>query len=459
MKKGYITVFFALIFMVLISLVISLFMGIQINAYKLKAESVYSVASNSVLGEYHKELLEKYDLFYVDTSYNKGLPDYHQVENRLWEYIEKNWSISPASVEINQIVLATDSGGVPYRKQISGYMKDKIGMSYVKELSDLYETVSKEGLLKSDSKTQNSWEKRWQDTMSKKQEIPEKTWKKLEKVSSIEKAYSIKESFVLNQVVEDKLNISTKTVNVTDLASRRELIMGTGCEDELDLMDKIYFIAYLVEKFSYYTQEDAEGVLNYELEYLLGDGGSDYENLSVIAKKILAIREAVNVTYLLSDSEKMSLIKEISSALSALIAAPELSPVFEVLILGLWSYAESISDVKNLLSGGKVPLLKTKETWTTDLDSGFGLEITTKSLAEQKNGMDYKQYLEILLLFVDNEQITYKSMDLIEMNIRKASGNEDFRMDGLAEDFLANLVFEIPQFGSYQIVRKFGYCM
>ena len=459
MKRGYITVFFALIFMVLMSLVISLFMGIQINAYKLKAESVYSVAANSVLGEYHKELLEKYDLFYVDTSYKKGVPDYHQVENRLWDYIEKNWSDSPASVEINQIVLATDNEGVPYRKQISSYMKDKLGLSYIKELSDLYMTASKEGFLENDSKVYNSWEKRWQDTLTKKQEIPEKTWKKIEKLCPIEAAYSARESFVLNQVVEDKSNVSKKVVNVSDCVSNRELIVGTGCEEELNLMDKIYFIAYLVEKFSCYTQEDAESVLDYELEYLLGDGGSDYENLSIVAEKILVIRETMNVTYLLSDSEKMSLIKEIASALSALIASPELSPVFEVLLIGLWSYAESISDIKVLFRGGQVPLVKTKETWATDMESGFGLQMTTKSLTEQESGMSYTQYLKMLLLVADNEQITYRSMDLIEMNLREIAGNENFRMDGMAEDFLANLVFEIPQFGSYQIVRRFGYIM
>jgi hypothetical protein len=142
MKKGYITIFFALIFMVLVSFILSIFTGIKINAYKLKAECAYSVASNAVLGEYHVDLLERYDLFYVDTSYRTGVPDYHQVEAHLWEYIEKNMDIPPVSAEIREIVLATDQGGIPYRKQISAYMQDKIGMSYIRELSDLFQTVA-----------------------------------------------------------------------------------------------------------------------------------------------------------------------------------------------------------------------------------------------------------------------------------------------------------------------------
>lgn len=457
MKKAYITVFFALIFMVLMSLLISIFAGIEINAYKLKAECAYSVAANAILGEYHSELLERYDLFYVDTSYKTGVPDYHQVEAHLWEYIEKNLAISPASVEIVQIVLATDNGGIPYRKQISKYMQDKIGISYVEELSDLFATVSKEGFLQENLEVKNSWEKKWQDTLIQKENIPEETWKKIGKHSPIEISYSIRESFVLNQVIGEKTQLSKKVVNTSDFVSNRELILGTGCEEKTDLMDKIYFIAYLFDKFSCYSKEKNDRVLNYEVEYLLSDSGSDYENLSVVAKKLLSVREGANLIYLLSDSDKMSLIKELSAVLSAIIVSPELEPVFEVLIIGLWSYAESINDVKILLNGGKVPLIKSTANWATDLEGGLNLEMISKASEDLGEGMDYKQYLEMLLLFEDIEKITFRSMDLIEMNIREIAGNENFRMDGLAENFLANLIFEIPEFGSYQIVRRFGY--
>ena len=61
------------------------------------------------------------------------------------------------------------------------------------------------------------------------------------------------------------------------------------------------------------------------------------------------------------------------------------------------------------------------------------------------------------LLFMDNESLTFRCMDLIEMDIRQMEGNEGFRMDGMAEDFLINIIFDISMFGSYQIIRKFGY--
>ena len=457
MKRGYITVFFALVFMVLVAFVLSLFEGIKINAMRLKAECAFMTAANSVLGEYQTELLEIYDLFYVDTSYKTGTPDYHTVETHLWEYLDENLSNAPISVEVSQIVLATDNEGIPYRKQISDYMKDKIGISYVEQLSELFQTVSKEGFLKDDVVIENEWNEKWQNALAIRESIPEESRKLVEKHSFPEKMYYERDSFVLNQVIEDGKGISEKRVNASEYVSNRKLIAGTGTEAELNITDKIYFIGYMFEKFSCYIEEAKDTPLDYEIEYLIGGTGSDYENLNAVANKILFIRESMNLAYLLSDSEKMSLIRELSTALAGLIMNPELEPVFEVLIVGLWSYAESINDVRILFAGGKVPLFKTKENWKTDLDSGFGFNILKNKSLDNQEGMNYKQYLELLLLFANNEKITFRSMDLIEMNIRKTEGNENFQMDGCAEDFLVNLIFELPLLDNYQIVRKFGY--
>lgn len=457
MKKGYITVFFALIFMVLVSFIVSIFHGVKINAMRLKAECAFSVAENSVLGEYHTELLEMFDLFYVDTSYRTDFPDYHQVEAHLWKYLEENYTDAPTSVEISQITMATDNQGTSYRKQISSYMKDKLGISYVEQLTNLFESVSSEDILQADFETENIWEENWQKTLGQIEEIPEETWEKVEKVCPLKEMSSARNSFVLQQVISDKSCISKKEVNIGNLASNRTLIKGTGTDEQLTFSDKIYFIGYVFEKFSYYSKETTQNPLDYKIEYLLGGKSSDYENLSSVAKQILMIRETINLTYLLTDSEKMSLLEEVSTALATLIACPELAPVFQVLFVGLWSYAESIVDVKILFDGGKIPLVKSEDNWNTDLDSGFGLDFTDSSNETSQEGMDYKQYLELLLLFTNNEKITYRSMDLIEMQIRQTEGNEGFRMDGCADDFLLNIVFDIPLFGDYQIVRKFGY--
>ena len=457
MKRGYITIFFALIFVLLASFILSIFEGIKINARRLKAECAFSIAENSVLGEYQKELLETYDLFYVDTAYKTGLPDYHQIEAHLWRYLEKNYGDTPASVEICQITMATDNQGTPYRKQISDYMKDKIGISYVEQLTSLFNEVSKEGFLEEDKDIESAVDTSWQETLAQMEAIPEDTWKSIERYCPIKEVKNVRNSFVLSQVIENEATLSKKEVDITDCVSGRTRITGTGTDEKQTLLDKIYFIAYVFEKFTYFSQDETDNSLDYQIEYLIGGKGSDYENLSIVAKQLLLLRESINLAYLFTDEEKMSLIEEISAALAALVMCPEIEPIISILFVGLWSYAESVMDVKLLLAGEKVPLFKSKESWNTDLDSGFDVTFSSNESAKTEDGMDYKQYIELLLLFSNNEKITYRSMDLIEMHIRETEGNENFRMDGCAEDFLVNIVFDISGFGSYQIVRKFGY--
>ena len=457
MKKGSITIYFALIFTVLVSFVLSVFEGIKVNAIRLKAECAYTAAQNSVLSEYHTGLLEMFDLFYIDTSYKSGGPDYHNVEARLWEYVEKNYKDAPASVEICQITMATDNQGIPYRKQISDYMKDKIGLSYIEELTSLFETVSKEGFMQENGESNNVWNEKWQETLAERESIPEETWSVVEQHCPVNDVENIRKSFVLNQVVKEEAEISKKQVNLNNYVSNRNCVVGTGTDKELSFLDKIYFIGYVFEKFSYYSKKDANNLLDYEIEYLIGGKNNDYENLSTIAKKLLLLREAINVIYLMTDTEKMMLIDTVSSVLSWLVLSPEIAPIIKIAIVGLWSYMESVQDVKILFEGGCVPLMKSKSSWHTDLGSGLDIIFQTRETSQNKEGMNYKQYLELLLLFADNEKITYRSMDLIEMHIQKTDGNENFRFDGCAEDFLVNIVFDISMFGSYQIVRKFGY--
>lgn len=456
MKKGYITVFFALVFVVILSFILSIFEGLKVNATRLKAECGFSIAANSVLGEYHKELLEVYDLFYVDTSYRTAYPNYHYVEAHFWDYLEKNFHGKIQSIELDGITLATDQNGVFFRKQISDYMKDKMGLSYIDKIKESFNTASVNGFLK-DSNTGDDCLGEVHGSMENNKEIPEETWKEVEMYYPIEDVSNKRKSFVLEQVLNSQDKVSENKVSLENYVSKRECVVGTGEYMELDFMDKIYYTGYTFEKFVTYIDTDEENELDYEIEYLLGGKSSDYENLSEVIKKILLLREGANLFYLLTDSEKMSLVQNFSLAIATLVCCPEIEPIITSSIVGIWSYMESVEDVKILLHKGKIPLIKTKDTWNTDLDSIVELKFSNNEAATQNEGLDYKEYLQLLLLFMDNESLTFRCMDLIEMDIRQMEGNEGFRMDGMAEDFVINIIFDISMFGSYQIIRKFGY--
>lgn len=456
MKKGYITVFFALVFVVILSFILSVLEGLKVNATRLKAECGFSIAANSVLGEYHKELLENYELFYIDTSYQTSIPNYHYVEAHFWEYLEENFGGEIQSIELDGITLATDQNGVFFRKQISSYMEDEIGVSYIDKIKENFDIVSTNGFL-GESKGNENVLGEWQNIMQSNEKISEDTWNQVEMYYPIEEMSNTKKSFVLEQVLDSQDKVSEQKVSLENCVSKRECIVGTGEYEELGFMDKVYFMEYVFRKFGNFVNSDEEDILAYEIEYLIGGKGSDYENLSEVVKKMLLLREGANLSYLITDSEKMLFIQNFSLAIATLVCCPEIEPVITASIVGIWSYMESIEDIKVLLHEGKIPLLKTKDTWNTDLDNAFQISFSKKEQVKNEEGMDYNEYLQLLLLFSDNESLTFRCMDLIELDIRQIEGNEAFRMDGLAENFSINIVFDISMFGSYQIVRKFGY--
>ena len=69
-KRGEITVFLSLIFLLMLSLLTSLLQSVQIQNAKSETHAVMTLATESVFAEYQKELFERYDLFVIDKYQN-----------------------------------------------------------------------------------------------------------------------------------------------------------------------------------------------------------------------------------------------------------------------------------------------------------------------------------------------------------------------------------------------------
>jgi hypothetical protein len=61
---------------------------------------------------------------------------------------------------------------------------------------------------------------------------------------------------------------------------------------------------------------------------------------------------------------------------------------------------------------------------------------------QHKKGLAYEDYLRILLYLGNQEKITFRFMDLMEMDIRLTKGNESFRVDGCIESIGAQAVIK-----------------
>ena len=99
-------------------------------------------------------------------------------------------------------------------------------------------------------------------------------------------------------------------------------------------------------------------------------------------------------------------------------------------ILAAWAYVESVLDIRALLDGDKISLIKSEATWTSTIDN-FPTLLSGWSKAKScdAGGLDYKQYITSLLLFESGKTMAMRAMDVEEATVRTIEGYQSFRMD------------------------------
>lgn len=187
-----------------------------------------------------------------------------------------------------------------------------------------------------------------------------------------------------------------------------------------DLIERLLTDEYVSKFFTCFLSEEEKEV-EYEREYALGGKNTDEENLKAAAGKILAVREGLNLIHILSDGEKREAARALAGVITGIVGAAPLLGVVAFFIMTVWALGESILDVKALLAGNRVPLIKSKDTWKLDL-AGL-LSLGEKGKAEDSQdggkGTDYEGYLKLLLFVEPAERLYYRIMDVIQMNIAR----------------------------------------
>ena len=74
-----------------------------------------------------------------------------------------------------------------------------------------------------------------------------------------------------------------------------------------------------------------------------------------------------------------------------------------------------------------------------------------------QSGLRYKDYLHILLYFASSEKMTFRFMDLMEMDIRATEGNAAFRMDGCIEWISVGAVVKARSGYTHSVRAQMGY--
>jgi hypothetical protein len=468
---GYLTVYVALSMAVLLSLCLTLIEGVRQNTIRLEAECVMDIGLNSILAEYHRELQQQYNLFYIDTSYGTDRGTYHNTEEHLQHYLERNLSTGhtlPESwfyrdlldirldqVQISGIAIATDENGGNIRRQAVEAIKDDIGITLLEEVMSRLKTVEAYGLDTRDvAGEKESVDRQIQSYDGMEKQISEEETIVID-VNNPTDALDAKRSVgILQLVAEDTEVLSRRSVSLSGQPSARHragaLSAGNiiGSSDNESLTDKLLFGEYLLRYCDYYGNTNKEGGLAYQTEYLIAGKDNDLDNLKSVVYRISAIREVANAIYLYSDSAKCAEAEVLAAALAAAMLLPEIQPLLKTTILLGWAYAESLYDVKVLLAGNPVPIIKDASSWHCDLQSIFGEE-QTAGAAPGGGGLYYQDYLRLLLALTDTGTQTFRFIDIVEMDIRTTKGNASFRIDACVDGVTA----------SAQMTSGYGYSL
>ena len=200
-----------------------------------------------------------------------------------------------------------------------------------------------------------------------------------------------------------------------------------------DLYENMCLSEYALKTMPSYVDQGTDsdskaGDSFYDLEYVLGNSGTDQENLAQVMEKLLLIREGMNFIYLLGDQKKSGEAQTLAMALTGVLGLTPLAGLVKLMILAAWAFAESMTDVRTLADGGKVPFFKQSVDWKTSLEQasvmtaggqpGSGSEEV--SFGESgKKGMRYQDYLRLLLCMTPKEKKLYRCMDMIQWNIQR----------------------------------------
>lgn len=286
-----------------------------------------------------------------------------------------------------------------------------------------------------------------------------------------------KSAALLTLLGADPSSLSAKKADTGKALEKRK--KNTGNWEKVSQEDawyeRILFQEYLLKYFEAYPtgkteterevsagQDTLSGSLEYEMEYLIVGKASDKKNLEGVLERILLLREAANFIYLQTDEQKKSEALTLATLLVGATGNGLLIKGVQQGILAVWAFAESVSDVRSLLAGEKIPIIKTSAEWSTDV-GGLSKESGFKEAKSCKNGLEYKDYLRVLMFLTGRAKLCYRAMDLIERNLQAVDGYSDLRMDMLWDrcmiryDYTARPMFLSLEIEKYQwSIRKTG---
>lgn len=482
---GSVTIYMALLLCLLVGLVSAGLQSVRMAAARVQILSAMDVGLYSLFSEYDRALLEKYDIFALDASGGDGLlelaPLYDEFESYMDPVLHQ---INSQSMYMTQggfsgYALLTDEEGGVFFHQVVQYMKDTAlaqGISAVSgRLSSLEAAVTEAEAVGEEAESRGTLSQ-YEEELSEAAQKSEEERKRREKegggavpapgaegevINPIPMIKRLRQRGILGLVLPTEAALSDVSLGDASFPSLRQnqqgMVLSDWYERETGLLDDALFHAYLLRKMGSYRRPADTG-MNYQLEYILGRRLSDRENLDYVVNRLLFIREGVNAAAIASDPAKMQQAAALSLSIASGFLIPPAASVVQAALVLSWAYAESVLDVRELMAGGRVPVIKTAANWQLSLENLPNLlERLDRDRKSDPLGLSYEDYLGVLLLSKSREEKTMGALDMIEQSLRGQEGWHNFRLDSCVVALRASADVLANGLTLYTIDRTYGY--
>lgn len=257
-----------------------------------------------------------------------------------------------------------------------------------------------------------------------------------EKEGWLERIRSLTGKGILKLVLPEDSKISG---GKPDLSQAPSTLSGRGTEHfngVSGLVDRLLVAEYGVRYFPHFQKKMENGDI-YEMEYVLYGKKTDKENLEASVLRLVTVRQGLNLIHILSDGQKRQEAEALAASITGGMGLLPLTAVVTFFVMGMWALAEAFVDVRCLLNGGKVPLVKAVSDWQLSLEgvlkigaegklpdlgeniTVWGNETADESRSGSKKGLDLTGYLRMFLFVSYGSEPLFRMMDMMQMNIRK----------------------------------------
>lgn len=479
-SRAVITVFFSLLSILFLGLSFTIVEAVRYRCVRSHCADLTAVGNWSVFGEYENKLLEKFDLFGIDTSDSGSFPA-ARLDTRLKFWLDENadvtgntseklpgltfdpFQVKAESADVSEYALLSDKNGEYFYQQAVEFMHKTAWMDALGELSEsarsarsVSETqeIYKEAKKHADSQMANLKKQTAQNEAEAQKAASDQAQGIAPDPSAAEKLKKKKEAEKVKNPLWKMITLGFRSILPLVLGdnswSKKKIRGGSLLSDrsknagnlQLEtprggITDDLLFREYLADHFPCYGLSDPDKEddgpkyqLDYQLEYILCGTSSDARNLKKTVKKILLIREAYNYLYLQKDPASLRQTESLAALILGWTGNAGLVETLREIFVVYWAYGESLYDVRMLMHNGKVPLIKTPADWHVPLTELYDLESLLRQADHTScSGEDYADYLRLLLNMQSASVQKKRSLDLVESDLRQIPGMEAFRAD------------------------------